>query len=157
MMYAADIDIGGTFTDGFFTDGAGWRRSKVLTTPHDLTECFLDCLREGAAQFEVPLRDFLRQSLVVRLSTTLGTNTLIQRRGPEMVVGIRETVDEAGMSVAPPEPAEVLAAVRQLVNLGARTIAVSFAGSWRNPAHERAVRDIVHERYPEHYLRSIPL
>src|SRR5829696_5716874 len=149
MMYAADIDIGGTFTDGFFTDGAGWRRSKVLTTPHDLTECFLDCLREGAAQFEVPLRDFLRQSLVVRLSTTLGTNTLIQRRGPkigllvsaghertlygegeaavfdlclrpEMVVGIRETVDETGTSVAPPEPAEVLAAVRQLVNLGAR-------------------------------------
>ncbi|MBI4492298.1 MAG: hydantoinase/oxoprolinase family protein [Chloroflexi bacterium] len=185
-MYTADVDIGGTFTDGFFTSGGEARRSKVLTTPHDLTECFLNCLKEGAASFGVPAREFLRQTLVVRLSTTLGTNTLIQRRGPkvgllvtqsherdlyglgeaavlrlflppEMVLGVREEVDAQGESVLAPEPAEVLAAVRQLVNLGARMIAVSFARSWRNPEHERAVRAIVRERYPEHYLRSIPL
>lgn len=185
-MYTADIDVGGTFTDGFFTDGQGWRRSKVLTTPHDLTECFLNCLREGAAQFGVSLKEFLRQSLVVRLSTTLGTNTLIQRRGPrigllvsagheedlygqgraavldqflqpELVAGVREQVDERGRSLVAPERGEVLATVRRLVDLGARMIAVSFARSWRNPAHERAVRAIVRERYPEHYLRSIPL
>ncbi|HZU07537.1 MAG TPA: hydantoinase/oxoprolinase family protein [Chloroflexota bacterium] len=185
-MYTADIDIGGTFTDGFFTDGTDWQRAKVLTTPHDLTECFLNCLKEGAARFGVPFKEFLRRSAVVRLSTTLGTNTLIQRRGPkigllvthgheddlygqgeaavlrrflapEMVIGIREQVDDQGRAVLAPEPREVLAAVRRLIDLGARLIAVSFANSWRNPAHERLVRTIVRERYPEHYLRSIPL
>ena len=83
-MFTADIDVGGTFTDGFFTDGANPRTAKVLTTPHDLTECFLDCLAEGARAFGVALPEFLAQSLVVRLSTTLGTNTLIQRRGPRI-------------------------------------------------------------------------
>jgi len=158
----------------------------VLTTPHDLTDCFLACLKEGAALFGAATRDFLRETVVVRLSTTLGTNTLIQRRGPkigllvtrgheqdlygdadatllrlflqpEMVLGIREEIDARGASVAAPDPAEVLAAVRSLVNFGARMIAVSFARSWQNPEHERAVRAIVRARYPEHYLRSIPL
>jgi N-methylhydantoinase A/acetophenone carboxylase len=185
-VYTADIDIGGTFTDGFFTRGSEVRTSKVLTTPHDLTECFLACLGAGAGRFGVRLRDFLRECVVVRLSTTLGTNTLIQRRGPkigllvtegherdlygegeaslfrlflqpEMVLGIREEVDARGASVVAPDPAAVLAAVRRLVNLGARMIAVSFARSWQNPEHERAVRAIVRARYPEHYLRSIPL
>jgi N-methylhydantoinase A len=185
-LYTADIDIGGTFTDGFFTRTGDSRRSKVLTTPHDLTECFLSCLREGAGAFGVGLKDLLRDAGVVRLSTTLGTNTLLQRRGPkiglivsqghegdlygsaraavlglflrpEMVVGIRERVDDEGRSVEEPQPAEVLAAVRQLVNLGARLIAVSLANSWRNPRHEQRVREVVSERYPQHYLRSIPL
>lgn len=185
-MYTADIDIGGTFTDGFFTRGGEVRTSKVLTTPHDLTECFLACLRDGAARFGVRTKDFLRECVVVRLSTTLGTNTLIQRRGPkigllvtegrerdlygsgeaaalglflqpEMVIGIREEVDAVGRSVTAPDPQAVLAAVRRLVDLGARMIAVSFARSWLNPEHERALRAVVRERYPEHYLRSIPL
>ena len=30
-MYSIDIDIGGTFTDGFFTDGVEIRTDKVLT------------------------------------------------------------------------------------------------------------------------------
>lgn len=185
-MFTADIDIGGTFTDGFFTRGAEVRTSKVLTTPHDLTECFINCLRDGASLFDQSLKDLLRQTLVVRLSTTLGTNTLIQRRGPkiglivtagherdlygsgeaaalgvivpaDMVIGVREGVVGAGGPVTEPDAAEVLAAVRQLVSRGARMIAVSFAGSWRDPAHELAVRHIVQDRYPEHYLRSIPL
>jgi len=43
VRYTADIDVGGTFTDGFFTDGTLAHQAKVLTTPHDLTECFLGC------------------------------------------------------------------------------------------------------------------
>jgi len=186
MPYTADIDIGGTFTDGFFTRGSEVETSKVLTTPHDLTECFLACLRHGAERFGERTKDFLRECVVVRLSTTLGTNTLIQRRGPkigllvsegrernlyangdaavlglflqpEMVIGIAEEVDPQGRSVRAPDPQAVLAAVRRLVDLGARMIAVSFARSWLHPGHELAVRAIVRERYPEHYLRSIPL
>jgi N-methylhydantoinase A len=183
--YTADIDVGGTFTDGFFTDGSAAHRAKVLTTPHDLTECFLGCLRRGAGAFGRDLPDFLSRTQVVRLSTTLGTNTLLQRRGPKvgllvtsgaerslyaggdagahpladpgLVRGIDEEVDAGGRPVRPPEPEQVLAAVRELVAAGARIIAVSLANSWRNPGHELAVRTIVRDRYPAHYLRSVPL
>ncbi|MCW2636056.1 MAG: 5-oxoprolinase [Blastococcus sp.] len=185
VRYTADIDVGGTFTDGFFTDGISAHRAKVLTTPHDLTECFMGCLTRGAAAFDHPLPAFLSRTQVVRLSTTLGTNTLLQQRGPkvgllitsgaetslyaadgagtvpfldpEMVRGIEEETDVDGRSVHQPSSQDVLRAVRELVALGARMIAVSLRNSWRSPAHERRVRELVRERYPVHYLRSVPL
>lgn len=187
LKYTADFDIGGTFTDGFFTDGRAAHRAKVFTTPHDLTEGFLGCLRLGADAFEVSLREFLTNTQVVRLSTTLGTNTLLQKRGPkvglivsrgaeddlygppgtpaaigsiiepELVRGIDERVEESGRCLREPSSAEVLLAVRHLLDEGARIIAVSLANSWRNPINERRVREIVVERYPVHYLRSVPL
>jgi N-methylhydantoinase A len=176
----ADIDVGGTFTDGFFSRDGEAAHGKVLTTPHDLTECIVACLREGAERFDLEPGAFLRECSVVRLSTTLGTNTIIERRGPrigailsagaerdfygegeavalgmlvdpEMVVGI-----EAGTGVEP-DAEEVLAAVRGLLGRGARTIVVSLTGAAADPSAERAVRELVRERYPTHYLRSIPL
>ena len=42
-----DIDIGGTLTDGLFSDGVTVTPVKVDTTPHDFTVCFFDCLKEG--------------------------------------------------------------------------------------------------------------
>lgn len=185
-MYTGDIDIGGTFTDGFFTNGAEAQVAKVLTTPYDITECFLNCLKEGAEQFAVDLKQFLQGMKVLRLSTTLGTNLLVQRSGPkvgllvsagqeqllygnntsevvgqlisrEMVLGIEETVDDHGHLVRATEKEETLQAVRQLINSGARMIAVSFCNGILNPANERRVREFVRERYPVHYLRSIPL
>ncbi len=185
--YTADFDIGGTFTDGFFTDGSVAHRAKVFTTPHDLTECFIGCLRLGADSFGEELRSFLANTQVVRLSTTLGTNTLIQRRGPKvglivtrgaeqslyrngqqpavfssiadpaLIRGIDEQMGDDGQAVEAPSPGSVLTAVRELIDLGARIIAVSLRNSWRNPAHERRVKEIVLERYPVHYLRSVPL
>lgn len=186
-LYTADFDIGGTFTDGFFTNGSVAHRAKVFTTPHDLTEGFMGCLRLGADAFGEPLHSFLSRTQVVRLSTTLGTNTLLQRRGPkvglivtageeaslygaskqaaafssildpELVRGVEEETGDEGESLCRPTAPAVLQAVRELVNLGARIIAVSLRNSWRNPAHERQLREIVLERYPVHYLRSVPL
>ncbi len=182
--YTADIDVGGTFTDGFFTGGGQAHRAKALTTPHDLTECFLACLSRGAAAFDEPVESFLARAQVVRLSTTLGTNTLLQHRGPKvgllvtageegtwysggpatglgmlvpesLVRGIDEGID--GDAPRPPETEQVLQAVRELLDAGARLIAVSLRGGWRDPSHEERVREIVTERYPTHYLRSVPL
>ncbi|MBI5441028.1 MAG: hypothetical protein HY900_07445, partial [Deltaproteobacteria bacterium] len=50
MVCTIDIDTGGTFTDGFFTRDGEVKAVKVLTTPHDLTECFLECIKAGAAK-----------------------------------------------------------------------------------------------------------
>lgn len=185
-MYTIDIDVGGTFTDGFFTDGEQVRTTKVLTTPHDITECVVTSIQEGSVAFGIDVRGLLRRTSVVRLSTTLGTNTIVQRRGPkigllvtkgaerqlygggparlvpdfvktEMVVGVPENVNDGGDLVQEVEREDVLAAIRTLNDLGARMIAVSFANAWRNPHNERRVREIVREHYPVHYLRSVPV
>ena len=82
-----DIDTGGTHTDGFFARGEEVVRAKVETTPHDLTVCFQQCLLEGARLLGYSqLADLLADTAVVRFSTTIGTNTLIQRNGPKLGV-----------------------------------------------------------------------
>ena len=53
----------------------------MLTTPHDVTEGFLECIRFGSRLFDVALDEFLRRTSVARLSTTIGTNLLVQQKG----------------------------------------------------------------------------
>jgi N-methylhydantoinase A len=185
-LYSLDVDIGGTFTDGFFTNGEAVKTAKVLTTPHDVTEGFIECIRFGSRLFDEPLDAFLRRTTVARLSTTIGTNLLVQQKGarigllvtagaeaslygangaaalgklikPEMVLGIDEAVDDAGKIARPVDAEELLARVRDLIGLGAQLIVVSLRNAWRNAANEQAVRRIVRERYPIHYLRSVPV
>jgi len=84
MNFNIDIDTGGTFTDGFFTSNGRYERVKVDTTPHDLTVCFFNCIEEGAKRFGLTTEEMLQQTKVVRFSTTIGTNSLIQRTGPKL-------------------------------------------------------------------------
>ncbi|HJX12885.1 MAG TPA: hydantoinase/oxoprolinase family protein [Dehalococcoidales bacterium] len=84
MSFMIGVDTGGTFTDGFFTRNGDLRTVKVLTTPHDLTVCLADCLREGARQFGVSLQDMLAETDIVRYSTTVSVNTIIQRVGAKI-------------------------------------------------------------------------
>ena len=46
--YAMSIDTGGTFTDGFVSDGQHTAQVKVDTTPQDLTIGFLACVEAAA-------------------------------------------------------------------------------------------------------------
>ena len=186
MTYSIDIDIGGTFTDGFFTDGEQVRTEKVLTTPHDITEGFMNCVEAGSQAFGLDLGDFLRRSSVARVSTTVGTNLIVQRAGPRlglivtkgqenglygrgkaaaldqyipanMVAGVREATDDKGKLTTEVDRDEVLEVVRDLIQAGARMIVISFKNAWRNGHNEQRVRDIIRDRYPVHYLRSVPL
>ena len=95
-MFTIDIDTGGTFTDGFFTRDGEIRTAKVLTTPHDLTVCLADCVREGARQFGVSVPDMLADTDIVRYSTTVSVNTIIQRTGVKIGLlvsqGFRESL-----------------------------------------------------------------
>lgn len=86
MRFTIDIDTGGTFTDGFVTGDGKTMQIKVDTTPHDLTVCFRNCIDEAAKAFDIPVQDMLRQTDVVRFSSTIGSNTLIQRSGPKLGV-----------------------------------------------------------------------
>ena len=80
-MFTIDLDGGGTFTDGFISDGEDYRTAKVPTTPHDVSECVLNCVSAGAAAFGVDLHGLLTQASVFRVSTTIGTNLIVQGRG----------------------------------------------------------------------------
>ncbi len=84
MKFTIDIDTGGTFTDGFFTADGQIRKIKVDTTPHDLTVCFSNCIEEGAKSFGVTLSEMLRNTEVVRFSSTIGSNTMITKSGPKI-------------------------------------------------------------------------
>ncbi len=95
-QFTVDIDTGGTFTDGFFTQGGKYETVKVDTTPHDLTVCFNQCIAEGARRFGFEnVGDFLLQTKTIRLSTTVGTNSLIQRTGPKLGLIVTEGFDRS--------------------------------------------------------------
>lgn len=84
MRFMIDVDTGGTFTDGFFAGNGDIKTIKVPTTPHDLTVCLADCVKQGAEAFGIPLRDMLLDTNIIRYSTTIATNTIIQRAGSKI-------------------------------------------------------------------------
>jgi N-methylhydantoinase A len=83
-MFTIDIDTGGTCTDGFISRDGESKTVKVLTTPHDLTVCLADCIKEGAKLFDISVRDMLAATDVIRYSTTIGVNTLITKTGSKI-------------------------------------------------------------------------
>ncbi|HYH19684.1 MAG TPA: hydantoinase/oxoprolinase family protein [Azospirillum sp.] len=173
MGYTIDIDTGGTFTDGFFAHGEEFRTVKTPTTPHDLTACFLDCIRAGADAFGVPVDRLLREAEVVRFSNTIGTNAIIERTGAK--VGL--IVTKGCENLAPATDAEgkaplvapdmvlgvdgngdsVLETAQTLIDRGAHCLVVALHGADADPAAERAVRAAIKAEYPRDYLGSVPV
>lgn len=76
---------------------------------------------------------------------------------PDMVVGVRARMDHAGRTVAPLEREDVLEQLQTLVDRGAMGFVVCLLWSFVNPEHEREVRRIIEEEYPEDYLGAMPV
>ncbi|MEX6725452.1 hydantoinase/oxoprolinase family protein [Parapedomonas caeni] len=76
---------------------------------------------------------------------------------PDMVVGVRERVDYSGKVIAPLKREEVLEKLQTLVDRGAQGFVVSLLWSFINPDHERQIKQIIEEEYPEDYLGSMPV
>jgi len=202
-MKAIDIDVGGTFTDLVLTWNNHRFVAKSPTTPYDLSVGFLNVLSAGADQLGRPLGEILPQVEIVRYSTTVAMNRLIERKGPRlglitteghedavligrgaqwtdgtriserrnlaaqrkpaplvernMIVGVAERTDSAGAVLRPLDEGDVRAKLRELVDKGARAIAVSLLWSFANPAHERAVRRIIREEYKGFHVGYLPV
>src|SRR3954466_10804695 len=93
--YTVDVDIGGTLTDGLFSDGVHVTPVKVDTTPHDFTVCFFECLQEGARQLGfADLTSLLAQVAVIRWSATIATNIIAERKGPRIGLLVSEGTGE---------------------------------------------------------------
>ncbi len=81
-----------------------------------------------------------------------------RRRYPEPIVPrglvreVRERVDQAGHVLVPLDEESVRAAVRELVAAGAETFAVALLWSFRNPAHEQRVGEIIRDMRPGAYV-----
>ena len=110
-MFTIDIDTGGTFTDGFFTRDGEIKTVKVLTTPHDLTVCLADCIKEGAEQFGVSLTEMLANTDIVRYSSTTGVNTLITRRGSKIGLIVSKGYKDSLYATEPKEAEPVFSLI----------------------------------------------
>lgn len=76
------IDTGGTFTDCVVIDAGGRiLTAKAPSTPDDFSQGVLDALALVAGRLGLDTEGLLRRTTRLALGTTVGTNTLLQRRG----------------------------------------------------------------------------
>ena len=95
-MKRVSVDIGGTFTDCFVAWGEQCVEGKALTTHHNLAVGFNDALADACRQLALTPQQLLPEVDSVRYATTLGTNALIERKGPRVgllvTTGFKHTV-----------------------------------------------------------------
>ncbi len=83
-MNTIDIDAGGTFTDLVLRVGDATVMKKAPTTQYDLSVCFLTVIEEGGRDLGMELDELLPKIDLVRYSTTVAMNRLIERKGPAL-------------------------------------------------------------------------
>ncbi|MDD3765027.1 MAG: hydantoinase/oxoprolinase family protein [Nevskiales bacterium] len=83
-MKRVSVDIGGTFTDCFLVWDNQYVQAKALTTKHNLAIGFNQALQKAYESLGITLKDVMSGVDSVRYATTLGTNALIERKGPRV-------------------------------------------------------------------------
>ena len=84
MATTIDIDIGGTFTDCVVISDERIVRKKSPTTRHNLSVGFRKVIEESGRALGLNLDQLLSRTDMIRYSTTLAMNTLIERKGPRL-------------------------------------------------------------------------
>lgn len=174
--FSLDLDSGGTFTDAVVGTDQGPVGVKVLSTPHDLTICFRHAIAKAADAIGLDVHELLGSVGVVRFSTTVGTNAIIEGRGPRLGLLIAQ-VDDAAVRALPADRLpgalidciealpvssstdEILQGVERLLGASVDRIVVALAdgapGATRES--ERALRAAIAAQYPRHILGAVPL
>jgi N-methylhydantoinase A len=95
-MKRISVDIGGTFSDCFFVWDDLYIESKALTTHHNLALGFNEALDRACERAGITRDVALKQVDSVRYATTLGTNALIEGKGPRVAAivthGFEDTI-----------------------------------------------------------------
>lgn len=179
MGLLVNIDNGGTFTDVCIRSESSVIHSKSPTTPHDLTQCFVESLRRASAKLygEEDLGRLMRECDYLRYSTTAGTNAVVERKGtPAALVveagaekdayGARAAIEgglwdslvqgePVGLKVGKDgaiDPKELTAQINAALAGGAQRLVIAM----RSEANERAIKALLLEKYPRHLLGAIP-
>lgn len=94
MSASVDVDIGGTFTDCFvrYQDQVAW--CKTRTTTYDLSESMLQAIDEASRRLGTSRSTLLGDTEIIRYSTTLALNTLVQRQGPRLAYIVTEGFED---------------------------------------------------------------
>lgn len=176
-----NIDNGGTLTDFCVMDGSTVYRTKSVTTPYDLSQCFFDGLRKVSALIygEEDLQKLLLAADHIRYSTTQGTNALVERKGQRMglvlagitaadlqseaqqkdvfagLVGTRVATVDLSLDDAALEVAATQA-ISKLASAGANRIVVGVGGAARD-AGELRLKKILLKKFPPHLLGALPI
>jgi N-methylhydantoinase A/oxoprolinase/acetone carboxylase beta subunit len=85
-MNSIDIDVGGTFTDLVLNYNGKTLIKKVPTTPYDLSVCFSRVIEEGAGSLSMKIDELLPGIEMIRYSTTIAMNRLIEKKGPRLAL-----------------------------------------------------------------------
>ncbi len=167
MSLLLGIDTGGTYTDAvlFDEDRGVLETAKALTTRHDLSIGIGGAVSAALEKSGVPASEIG----LVSLSTTLATNALVEGQGGRVclvLIGFDESaLKRAGLAEALKDDPYIIVSGGHLADgsqaaafdagylssslaaLQGQISAVAIAGQFavRNPAHEIAARDIVHE------------
>jgi N-methylhydantoinase A len=182
MGLLVNIDNGGTFTDVCIMDDEKVVRAKTLTTPYDLTKCFIEVLKAGSKEkYGVEnIQGLLKDTDYIRYSTTAGTNAIVERKGPRLGLILLEGMDvnsllngkveqelfqvlvanrvgflDLNRSIEAVE-AGVVKVVNQLLSQGANRLVVSLGGE-NLIENERKLKKILLSKYPRHLLGAVPI
>ena len=100
-----------------------------------LTKGFEDLLELGRTKMPDPF--------------SLYTNRPLPLSRRNWVRGIRERVDARGRVLVPIDAESVVAAARELLELGAQVLTVALLNAYRNPAHEQRAREMILSYFPD--------
>lgn len=183
MTLQINIDNGGTLTDICIMTDDAITKTKVLTTPYDLSKCFFEGLQKasGVLYDKPDVARLLEEVDLIRYSTTQGTNAICERKGPrlgliidaaardlpvrlaehdpevyEALVGDRVVFLDAAVVNGADADVEVVKAINQLTATGANRLVVSFGGAAFRDVEER-FRKVVLRKYPRHLLGAVPV
>ncbi|TXT29703.1 MAG: 5-oxoprolinase [Rhodocyclaceae bacterium] len=183
MGLQINIDNGGTLTDICIIQDGSVSKTKVLTTPYDLSKCFFDGLTKasGVIYGEQNVARLLEEVDLIRYSTTQGTNAICERKGSrlgliycgpanDLAVRLAEQDEElyaalVGDRVVHLDPdamqredAQMVAvkAINKLTAAGANRLVVSFDGRSFIEG-ENLFRKIALRKYPRHLLGAVPI
>lgn len=96
MSFEINVDIGGTFTDTFIIKDGCIATGKAETTSYDLSVGFLNSVEVASRGIGLSLQEALKKASLIRYSSTIGTNALIERSGPKLGLittrGFEETI-----------------------------------------------------------------
>lgn len=177
-----NIDNGGTLTDICVIDGEQIFHTKTLTTPYDLSKCFLEGLKKASVLLygEERVVDLLLSTDHIRYSTTQGTNAIVERKGPRLglIVSADDDIDRlrtgdterelfdamvgrrvATLDVSLEDSAfdmAIVAGINRLTAMGAHRIVVSLQGA-DGAKHEIRVKDTTLRKFPRQLLGVVPL
>lgn len=183
MSLQINIDNGGTLTDICIMAGDAIKKTKVLTTPYDLSKCFFEGLQKASSVLygESDVKRLLEEIDLIRYSTTQGTNAICERKGPRLglildgesrdlpallakhdkelydaLVGDRVAFLDTAVIMGAEADVEIVKAINSLTAAGANRLVVSLDGPGFRAVEEH-FKKIALRKYPHHLLGAVPV